>query len=57
MRLKPIRTKRHRGAAAFDYALVLGIVMPMIGFTVWLAPQVMGQVYKMTCALLSWPFM
>ena len=55
-RTRRSRQKR-RGEAALDYVLVLGVVLPMIAFTLRLAPRVIGSVYEMTCTLVSWPFM
>jgi hypothetical protein len=40
-----------------DYALILGVVMPMAGFVMWLAPRIISRVYEMNCTLVSWPFM
>jgi len=48
---------RRRGAATLDYALILGVVMPMMAFTMWLAPEMIRKVYEMSCTLVSWPFM
>jgi hypothetical protein len=40
-----------------DYALVLGVVLPMVAFCVWAGPRLIRQVYEMTLVLVSWPFM
>jgi len=40
-----------------DYALILGVVMPMTAFVMWLAPRMITRVYEMSCTLVSWPFM
>lgn len=46
-----------RGAASLDYVLLLAVVLPMVGFTLWAAPRLMNLVYEMTCVLVSWPFL
>ena len=51
------RRRARRGAAMLDYALILGVVMPMAGFVMWLAPRIISRVYEMNCTLVSWPFM
>jgi hypothetical protein len=48
---------RRRGAAALDYALVLGTVLPLLALTMWEAPKIMSLVYEMDSLLISWPFM
>jgi hypothetical protein len=51
------RRRDRRGAATLDYALVLGVVLPMVGFCLWAGPRLIRQVYEMTLVLVSWPFM
>ncbi|MEQ8791009.1 MAG: hypothetical protein RIC55_32405 [Pirellulaceae bacterium] len=51
------RAARRRGAAALDYILVLGVILPLAVFTMWAAPRMMNLVYQMTSVLVSWPFM
>ncbi len=48
---------RRRGAAALDYALVLGVVLPLLAITMYEAPKIMSLVYEMDSLLVSWPFM
>jgi hypothetical protein len=51
------RPRRRKGAAALDYVLVLGVILPLAGFVLWIGPQIMSAVYDVTCTLVSWPFM
>jgi hypothetical protein len=51
---KPIR---RAGAAALDYVLVLGVILPMAAFVLAVAPRIMGLVYEMVRMLVAWPFM
>jgi hypothetical protein len=44
------------GAASLDYALVLGVMLPMLALILWVAPQIMNLAYEMICVLVSWPF-
>ncbi len=46
-----------RGAAALDYVLVMGVVLPLAALLFLVAPRMMNLVYEMTCVLISWPFM
>jgi hypothetical protein len=61
MRKFPTRKNRklaHRaGAAALDYALVLGIILPLIAMILRWGPKIIGLVYEMVSLLVSWPFM
>ena len=43
--------------AALDYVLVLGVVLPLVTFIMWIGPRMMRLVYDMVCLLISWPFM
>ncbi len=52
------RTQRARtGAATLDYALLLGVVLPMAAFCLWAGPRLMRQVYEMLLVCISWPFL
>jgi hypothetical protein len=61
MRKLPTRTNRkstrRAGAAALDYGLVLGVILPMIGFVLGIAPKIVTLVYEMVRMLVAWPFM
>jgi len=50
------RGSARRGAAALDYALVMGIVLPFATVTFWAVPLILHWVYEMTCVLWGWPF-
>jgi hypothetical protein len=54
--LRGIR-KRRRGVASLDYVLVLGVVLPMVAFIMWIGPRMMRLAYDMVCVFVSWPFM
>ena len=45
------------GVAALDYVLVLGVVLPMVAFIMWIGPRIILLAYEMVCVLVSWPFM
>ncbi|MBU4272374.1 MAG: hypothetical protein KKA28_10990 [Planctomycetes bacterium] len=45
------------GLASLDYVLILGVVLPMATFVLWIGPRIMRLAYEMVCALVSWPFM
>ena len=51
MRTFPKRKNRrfaHRaGAAALDYALVLGIILPLVAMILRVGPKIIGLVYEM----------
>ncbi len=51
------RTGSRAGVASLDYVLILGVVLPLVAFILWLGPQIMGLAYEMVCALVAWPFM
>lgn len=45
------------GLASLDYVLILGVVLPMVAFVLWIGPRTMRLAYEMVCVLVSWPFM
>ena len=49
--------KKRAGSASLDYVLILGVILPMAAFVMWIGPKIMGLVYEMTSILVSWPFM
>ncbi|HVA48567.1 MAG TPA: hypothetical protein VNH11_19535 [Pirellulales bacterium] len=52
------RNRRDRaGAATLDYALLMGVVLPMAAFCMWAGPRLMRQVYEMLLVCISWPFL
>ncbi|MBI3860708.1 MAG: hypothetical protein HY290_02305 [Planctomycetia bacterium] len=48
---------RRRGAATFEYVLVVGASLPMVAMSYYYSMKIIRAVYEMTCALVSWPFM
>jgi hypothetical protein len=52
-----VRGTRRRGAAALDYVLVLGVILPLAAFLFRVGPLIIRLVYGMVCAMVSWPFM
>jgi hypothetical protein len=46
-----------RGAASLDYVLVLGVILPLVVFIMWVAPRIIRLAYEMVCVLVSWPYM
>lgn len=55
-RWRNVRRSR-AGLASLDYVLVLGVILPMVAFIMWICPRIMGLVYEMVSVLISWPFM
>jgi len=53
------RTSRRsrRGVATLDFALLIGVVLPLAAFVLVIAPRIMLRVYEMVCTMVSWPFM
>jgi hypothetical protein len=49
--------RRHRGLAALDYVLVLGVVLPLAVFLFRVGPAIIRLAYEMVCGIVSWPFM
>jgi hypothetical protein len=45
------------GLASLDYVLILGVILPMVTFIMWIGPRIMRLAYEMVCVLISWPFM
>ena len=45
------------GSASLDYVLILGVVLPMAAFVMWIGPKIMGLAYEMASVLISWPLM
>jgi hypothetical protein len=49
--------RRRAGAAALDYVLILGVILPLVAFVMWAGPRIIRLAYEMICVLVSWPFM
>jgi len=47
---------RRRGAATLDYALTMGVVLPMAGIVLWFGPRILRLVYEFTSSVIGWPF-
>jgi hypothetical protein len=45
------------GVASVDYVLVLGVILPLAAFILWVGPRIIRLAYEMVCVLVSWPFM
>lgn len=57
LRTHGVRTRLiRRGVATLDYALVMGIILPLATILFWVCPQIMNLVYEMTCVLMGAPF-
>jgi hypothetical protein len=52
-----LRPLRRRGAASLDYVLVLGVILPLAAFVLWVGPRAIRLVYEMTAVMIGWPFM
>ena len=46
-----------RGAAAIDYLLGLGVVLPLLLVVIPASRRAMQLVFELTCTLVAWPFM
>lgn len=51
------RARGRAGASAVDYVLILGVILPMVAFIMWIGPRIIRLAYEMVCVLVSWPFM
>lgn len=47
---------RH-GSASLDYVLILGVILPIVAFSVRMGPRLIRAAYDMVSGLISWPFM
>lgn len=52
---RPVRARR--GASTLDYALLIGVVLPLAYIVMRAAPRMMSLVYEMFTVLTAWPFM
>ncbi len=51
------RSRPRAGVAALDFALVLGVLLPVVLLLMVVGPKIMKLVYEMTAVVISWPFM
>lgn len=53
------RTARpnRRGVSTLDYALVLGVVMPLVVIVVPTGIRMVRAVYEMVVVMIAWPFL
>ncbi len=51
------RIRSRAGLASFDYVLILGVVLSLVTWVMWIGPRIMRLAYQMACVLISWPFM
>ena len=51
------RRRRRRGSAAVDYFLVVGVVLPLPAFVLWIGPRAMQSVYDLLTIVVAWPFL
>lgn len=56
-RTSPQTSKGRRGAASLDYALVLGIILPMATIVIPASISIIRLVYEMFVTLVAWPFL
>ena len=55
-RRKGRKAGRRAGLATVDYVLVIGVILPLMAFIMWIGPRIIRLVYEMVCVLISWPF-
>jgi hypothetical protein len=51
------RRRQRAGSASFDYAMILGVLLPLITFIMWIGPRIIKLAYEMVMVIVSWPFM
>jgi hypothetical protein len=51
------RRSARTGAATLDYALVLGIILPLATIVIPASIRIIRLVYEMFVGLVSWPFL
>ncbi|HTN76389.1 MAG TPA: hypothetical protein VL096_14120 [Pirellulaceae bacterium] len=54
---RAITRRARRGAATLDYVLVMGVVLPLATFVLWIAPRMMLRVYELLCLIVASPWM
>jgi len=50
------KSRRRRGAATLDYALIMGVALPMAGIALWFGPRILRLVFEFTSSVIGWPF-
>lgn len=53
----PRQRRRRAGVASVDYALILGVILPLVTFIMWIGPKIIALAYEMAVVLISWPFL
>lgn len=62
-RQQPVKSKcsalfnRRAGAAALDYILGLGVILPLVAFAIPAGKRIIQLTYEMVCTLVAWPMM
>lgn len=51
------QNRARTGAASLDYALVLGIILPLATIVIPAAIRIIRLVYEMFVGLVAWPFL
>ena len=54
---RPLDSKSRKGAASLDYALVLGVILPLATIVIPASISIIRSVYSMIVTLIAWPFM
>lgn len=55
--LKHARRRSRAGVSSLDYVLILGVVLPLVTFLMWIGPRIIRLAYEMVAVMVSWPFM
>lgn len=55
--LVALRPKRRAGAASLDYVLILGVVLPLVGFVLPLSRTAIQAAFAWFCRVTSSPFL
>jgi len=51
-----MKRRSRAGLASLDYVLLIGVVLPMLAFTMVVGPKIIRLAYEMVSVLGSWPF-
>ncbi len=54
--MSPIAVDKRRGAASFEYLMLIAFVLPLAIVVVPTGRRIIQLVYELTCLLVAWPF-
>lgn len=56
-RQSPARITRRRGAASLEAVMLTAVFVPLGGALFWMGCRVCVALYRLTTALVNWPFL